>query len=87
MAGLYIKNNLGEDNLNLTDAVQKLYKTGINNDIRLFRFARSLFSEIRSPYIFDGTTPQTAEIKGFFNESFITSDNTLINRTKFLTNK
>ena len=87
MAGLYIKNNLGEDNLNLTDAVQKLYKTGINNDIRLFRFARSLFSEIRSPYIFDGTAPQTAEIKGFFNESFITSDNTLINRTKFLTNK
>ena len=87
MAGLYIRNNLGEDNLNLTDAVQKLYKTGINNDIRLFRFAKSLFSEIRSPYIFDGTSPQTAEIKGFFNESFTTSDNILINRTKFLTNK
>jgi hypothetical protein len=87
MAGLYIRNNLGEENLNLTDAVQKLYKTGINNDLRLFRFAKSLFSEVRSPYIFDGTISQDAEIKGFFNESFTTSDNKLINRTKFLTNK
>lgn len=84
MAGLYIKNNLGETNLNLVDAVQKLYKTGIENDIRLFAFARSLFSEVRSPFIFNGEVVP-AEISGLKNEPFTTSDGTVINRTKFLT--
>lgn len=84
MAGLYIKNNLGETNLNLVDAVQKLYKTGIENDIRLFAFARSLFSEVRSPFIFNGEVVP-AEISGLKNEPFTTGDGTVINRTKFLT--
>ena len=84
MAGLYIKNNLGETNLNLVDAVQKLYKTGIENDIRLFAFARSLFSEVRSPFIFNGEVVP-AEISGLKNEPFTTGNGTVINRTKFLT--
>ena len=85
MSGLYIKNNLGEENLNLTDAVQKLYKTGIENDIRLFAFARSLFSEIRSPFNFDQDVIP-AEIRALKNEPFTTADGTVVNRTKFLTN-
>jgi len=85
MAGLYIKNNLGEKNLNLVDAVQKLYKPGIENDIRLFAFARSLFSEIRSPFIFNAETVP-AEIKALKNEPFTKGDGTVINRTKFITN-
>lgn len=84
MAGLYIKNNLGETNLNLVDAVQKLYKTGIENDIRLFAFARSLFSEVRSPFIFNGETI-SAEISGLKNEPFTKGDGTVVNRTKFIT--
>jgi len=84
MAGLYIKNNLGETDLNLVDAVQKLYKTGIENDIRLFAFARSLFSEVRSSFIFNGETVP-AEITGLKNEPFTTGDGTVINRTKFIT--
>ena len=84
MAGLYIKNNLGETNLNLVDAVQKLYKTGIENDIRLFAFAKSLFSEIRSPFTFNGETVP-AEISGLKNEPFTTGSGTVINRTKFVT--
>ena len=84
MAGLYIKNNLGEVDLNLVDAVQKLYKTGIENDLRLFAFARSLFSEVRSPFIFNGEIVP-AEISGLKNEPFTTGDGTVINRTKFIT--
>lgn len=85
MAGLYIENNLSEKDLNLTDAVQKLYKTGIENDIRLFAFAKSLFSEIRSPFLVEDTTIN-AEIKGFKNEPFTKSNGDVVKRTKFLTN-
>jgi hypothetical protein len=85
MAGLYIENNLSEKDLNLTDAVQKLYKTGIENDIRLFAFAKSLFSEIRSPFLVESTTIN-AEIRGFKNEPFTKSNGDVVKRTKFLTN-
>ena len=75
MAGLYSKNNLGEVQLNLKDALQKLYDTGIQEDLRLFAFANSIYSEVRS-----GVTRTNAEtgqaevipneIKGLINEPF-----------------
>ena len=92
MAGLYSKNNLGEVQLNLKDALQKLYDTGIQEDLRLFAFANSIYSEVRS-----GVTRTNAdtgqaevipnEIKGLINEPFTNESGQVIQRTKFVTNK
>jgi hypothetical protein len=70
MAGLYSKNNLKETGLNKTEALQKLYGPGIQNDIRLFAFSESLFSSL-SPI-------------GLENAPFVDSNNVFINRTKFI---
>jgi len=92
MAGLYSKKNLGEAQLNLKDALQKLYAPGIQEDLRLFAFSNSLYSEIRSGIT--KTDPDTGEqievtneIFGLINEPFADNSGNIFNRTKFLTNK
>jgi len=92
MAGLYSKNDLGEVQLNLKDALQKLYKTGIQEDLRLFAFANSIYSEVRSGV--SRTNVETGqaevipnEIKSLINEPFTNESGQVIQRTKFVTNK
>lgn len=92
MAGLYSKKNLGEVQLNLKDALQKLYAPGIQEDLRLFAFSNSLYSEIRSGVV--KTDPNSGgqieipnEIFGFINEPFTDDNGNVINRTRFTTNK
>lgn len=90
MAGLYSKRNLGEVQLNLVDAVQKLYSTGIQRDITLFAFSNSLFSDINSAtYIEDFESGQKTvipnQIYGLKNEPFFDGQQTVL-RTKFITN-
>ena len=92
MAGLYSKKNLGEVQLNLKDALQKLYAPGIQEDLRLFAFSNSLYSEIRSGITrTDIDTGEQVEIPneiyGLINEPFTDDEGTVINRTKFITNK
>lgn len=92
MAGLYSKKNLGEVQLNLKDALQKLYAPGIQEDLRLFAFSNSLYSEIRSGITrTDIDTGEQIEIPneiyGLINEPFTDDEGTVVNRTKFITNK
>lgn len=92
MAGLYSKNNLGEVQLNLKDALQKLYAPGIQEDLRLFAFSNSLYSEIRSSITrvdveTDIQLEVPNEIYGFINEPFTDNSGTVVNRTKIITNK
>jgi hypothetical protein len=92
MAGLYSKKNLGEVQLNLKDALQKLYAPGIQEDIRLFAFSNSLYSEIRSGITkIDASTGEEIdvpnEIFGLINEPFTDDNGNVINRTKFITNR
>jgi hypothetical protein len=91
MAGLYTKKNLSEKQLNLTDALQKLYFPGIQEDIRLFAFSNALFSEIRSASV--ETDSETGEqfisdneIVGFQNLPFTNQSGETVLRTKFVTN-
>lgn len=92
MAGLYSKKNLGEVKLNLKDALQKLYAPGIQEDLRLFAFSNSLYSEIRSGITrTDVETNEVVEIPneifGLINEPFTNDSGNVINRTKIITNK
>lgn len=92
MAGLYGKKNLGEVQLNLKDAIQKLYAPKIEEDIRLFAFSNSLYSEIGSAtFKVDAVTNENTEIPneiyGFINEPFTDNNGQIYNRTKFVTNK
>lgn len=92
MAGLYSKKNLGEVQLNLKDALQKLYAPGIQEDVRLFAFSNSLYSEIRSAISqIDPITEEEVEISneiyGLINEPFTDNDGQVYNRTRFVTNK
>jgi hypothetical protein len=92
MAGLYSKKNLGEVQLNLKDALQKLYAPGIQEDLRLFAFSNSLYSEIRSGItrtdVDSGEEIEIPnEIFGFINEPFTDDGGNVINRTRFITNK
>jgi len=92
MAGLYSKKNLGEVQLNLKDALQKLYAPGIQEDLRLFAFSNSLYSEVRSGIIktdsdTGGQIEIPNEIFGLINEPFTDDGGNVINRTKFITNK
>jgi len=92
MSGLYSKKNLGEVQLNLKDGLQKLYETGIQEDLRLFAFANSIFSEVRS-----GVTRTNAdtgqaevidnEIRGLVNKPFTNESGVVVKRTKFVTNQ
>lgn len=92
MAGLYSKKNLGEVQLNLKDALQKLYAPGIQEDVRLFAFSNALYSEISSATLqIDSTSGEETEISnqiyGLVNQPFTDNDGQIYNRTKFVTNK
>lgn len=92
MSGLYNKKNLGEVKLNLKDALQKLYAPGIEEDLRLFAFSKSLYSEIRSAIaksdaVTGNETEVPNEIYGLINEPFTDDNGVITNRTKFVTNK
>jgi hypothetical protein len=91
MSGLYNKKNLAEVKLNLKDALQKLYAPGIQEDLRLFAFSNSLYSEIRSATVktdsnTGGQVEIPNEIYGLINEPFTDDNGNAINRTKFVTN-
>lgn len=92
MAGLYSKKNLGEVQLNLKDGLQKLYETGIQEDLRLFAFANSIFSEVRSGVTRTNADTGNAEvipneIKGLINKPFTNENGVVVKRTKFVTNQ
>lgn len=92
MAGLYSKNNLGEVQLNLKDALQKLYETGIQEDLRLFAFANAVYSEVRSGITrtnFDSGQAEVIdnEIRGLVNKPFTNENGDVVKRTKFVTNQ
>lgn len=78
--GLSRKSNLSEKKLNLSEAIQKLYAPGIQDDIELF----SLSSQIKS-FISSGTEEDTnSQIIGMRSESLVVA-NVAESRTKFLT--
>ena len=92
MAGLYSKKNLGEVQLNLKDALQKLYETGIQEDLRLFAFANSIFSEVRSGITRTNVDTGLAEVidnevKSLVNKPFTNESGVVVKRTKFVTNQ
>lgn len=79
--GLSRSLNLSEKNLNLKEAIQKLYAPGIQDDIDLF----SLSSQIKS-FIFSGPeSDNNTQIIGLRSESLKQTNGTVIKRTKFLT--
>ena len=79
--GLSRSLNLSETNLNLKEAIQKLYAPGIQNDIDLF----SLSSQITSNIVSGPETDRNSQIIGLRNESLKNPDGTVIKRTRFLT--
>lgn len=85
MAGLYTKRNLGEKQLNLLDAVQKLYNTGIERDITLFAFSGGLFSDISSATQQPTETAIPNQVYGMKNVPLFDGTTTFL-RTKFVTN-
>ena len=92
MAGLYSKNNLGEVQLNLKDALQKLYDTGIQEDLRLFAFANAVYSEVRSGVTRTNQDSGQAEvidneIRGLVNKPFTNENGDVVKRTQFVTNQ
>lgn len=92
MAGLYSKKNLGEVQLNLKDALQKLYETGIQEDLRLFAFANSIFSEVRSGVTRTNVDTGLAEVignevKSLINKPFTNESGVVVKATKFVTNQ
>ena len=79
--GLSRKSNLSEKNLNLSEAIQKLYAPGIQDDIELF----SLSSQIKS-FITSGTElADNSQIIGIRSEVLKLASGTAENRSKFLT--
>jgi hypothetical protein len=80
--GLSRVKNLSERNLNLKTALQKLYASGIENDISLFSLSSSVESQITSGEL----SNTTAQIFGLRNEVLTTLGGSAQLRTKFLTN-
>lgn len=79
--GLSRKFNLSEKNLNLSEAIQKLYAPGIQDDIELF----SLSSQIKSFIVSGQETNPESQIIALRSESLQLPDSTVVKRTKFLT--
>ena len=79
-SGLFSRLNLSEKGLNASEALQKLYSTGIQQDINLFAFSSRLRSSIKSP-----NPDESNEIYGLVNESLTDSSGKSIPRTKFVT--
>lgn len=79
--GLSRSLNLSETNLNLKEAIQKLYAPGIQDDIDLF----SLSSQITSNIVSGPETDENSQIIGLRSETLKNPDNSVIKRTKFIT--
>lgn len=79
--GLSRKKNLSEKNLNLKNAIQKLYAPGIENDIELF----SLSSKVESSIVSGPLSNKDSQIIGFRNEFIKDVLGNVSSRTKFLT--
>jgi len=79
--GLSRSLNLSETNLNLKEAIQKLYAPGIQDDIDLF----SLSSQITSNIISGPETDSNSQIIGLRSETLKNPDNSVLKRTKFIT--
>ena len=70
MSGLFVKKNLGESLLNKTEAIQKLYASEVDRDIRLFAFSSSVVSDLKPNFL--------------INRPFNDLGGNTINRTKFI---
>ncbi len=79
--GLSRSLNLSETNLNLKEAVQKLYAPGIQDDIELF----SLSSQITSNIISGPSTDRICQITALRSESLKSPSGDVDRRTKFIT--
>lgn len=79
--GLSRSLNLSETNLNLKEAIQKLYAPGIQDDIDLF----SLSSQIKSNIVSGPETDNNSQIIGLRSENLKEPDGDVVKRTKFLT--
>lgn len=79
--GLSRRLNLSEKNLNLNEALQKLYAPGIQNDINLF----SLSSQIKSFINSGKEATDGSQIIALRSEIFLQQNGNTLNRTKFLT--
>ena len=79
--GLSRSLNLSETNLNLKEAIQKLYAPGIQDDIDLF----SLSSQIKSNIVSGPESDKNTQIIGLRSETLKEPDGDVIKRTKFLT--
>lgn len=79
--GLSRSLNLSETNLNLKEAIQKLYAPGIQDDIDLF----SLSSQIKSNIISGPESDDDSQIIGLRSENLKEQNGDVSKRTKFLT--
>jgi hypothetical protein len=79
--GLTRSKNLSEKNLNLKNALQKLYAPGIESDIEIFSLSSSVESIVTSGPINDNFS----QIVGLSNESLTLLSGQVQKRTKFLT--
>jgi hypothetical protein len=82
--GLNRTKNLSEKNLNLKESLQKLYAPGIEDDIELFSLSSSIESVVISGPEEDSATVKT-QIYAIASEKLKQADESVINRTKFLT--
>jgi hypothetical protein len=79
--GLSRKANLSEKNLNLSEAIQKLYAPGVQDDLGLF----SLSSQIKSFINSGPESDLSSQIIGIRSEKFLSFTGEPVDRTKFLT--
>jgi len=79
--GLSRKANLSEKNLNLSEAIQKLYAPGVQDDLGLF----SLSSQIKSFINSGPESDPSSQIIGIRSEKFLSFTGEPVDRTKFLT--
>jgi hypothetical protein len=79
--GLTNRKNLSEKNLNLKNALQKLYAPGIESDLELFSLSSSLESLVISGPLSD----ETSQITGIATEQLQEVSGSVIRRTKFTT--
>ena len=82
--GLTRSLNLSEKELNLSEALQKLYAPGIEDDIDLFSLSSQIKSTIVSGKEDDGTeNADSAQILGLRNENLRAPGGAVLKRTKF----
>lgn len=82
--GLNRTKNLSEQNLNLKEALQKLYAPGIEDDLGLFSLSSTLESVVISGPEESSATIES-QIYAIASEKLRLADESVVNRTKFLT--